>query len=346
MPPRHSPADLGLWPCLRHRLLRVWHPAWFQGEGRKRRYFEGWYFKIVSANGSRRYAIIPGLSLGSGPADAHAFIQVLDGLRGRAWYFRYPLEDFKYGRGRFALWLGGNYFDDHGLQLDLRGQGLQMQGAVRWNRTVPWPVAWLRPGVMGWYAFVPAMECYHGVLSMQHALTGALTVNGRLVDFGGGRGYWEKDWGTSFPAAWVWMQSNHFEAPETSFFCSVAKIPWLGRHFTGVIAGLWHAGQLHRFATYAGASITRLECSATRLALQILAQDRRLAVEVLRQSATVLAAPVRGDMRGHVRESLRASVHVRFSTGRDQEHTVFEGSGRIAGLEVQGDLAALRAEVA
>ncbi|MCW5857485.1 MAG: hypothetical protein KIS63_04285 [Caldilineales bacterium] len=26
----------------------------------------------------------------------------------------------------------------------------------------------------------------------------------------------EKDWGQSFPAAWVWMQTNHFGAAGTS----------------------------------------------------------------------------------------------------------------------------------
>lgn len=35
------------------------------------------------------------------------------------------------------------------------------------------------------------------------------------MDFSGGRGYIEKDWGQSFPAAWVWLQINYL--PDLSF---------------------------------------------------------------------------------------------------------------------------------
>jgi succinate dehydrogenase/fumarate reductase flavoprotein subunit len=48
-------------------------------------------------------------------------------------------------------------------------------------------------GTMGWYAFVPAMECYHGVLSFDHLLEGGLELNGQYIDYTGGRGYIEKD---------------------------------------------------------------------------------------------------------------------------------------------------------
>ena len=75
------------------------------------------------------------------------------------------------------------------------------------------------------------MECYHGVLSFDHAIHGALAVNGREHDFGRGRGYIEKDWGQAFPAAWVWFQTNHFSEPGVCLTASVAIIPWVGRAF-------------------------------------------------------------------------------------------------------------------
>ena len=28
------------------------------------------------------------------------------------------------------------------------------------------------PGIMGWYSFVPFMECKHGIVSINHDLTG------------------------------------------------------------------------------------------------------------------------------------------------------------------------------
>jgi hypothetical protein len=36
---------------------------------------------------------------------------------------------------------------------------------------------------MGWDAWLPGMECYHGVMSLDHAITGNLVINGRKTDF-------------------------------------------------------------------------------------------------------------------------------------------------------------------
>ncbi len=36
----------------------------------------------------------------------------------------------------------------------------------------------LDPGIMGWYKYVPFMQCYHGVVSLNHELKGQLRING------------------------------------------------------------------------------------------------------------------------------------------------------------------------
>ena len=53
---------------------------------------------------------------------------------------------------------------------------------------------------MGWFAWVPRMECYHGVLGFDHAVQGHIAVDGNTLDFNDGRGYIEKDWGYAFSA--------------------------------------------------------------------------------------------------------------------------------------------------
>ncbi len=92
---------------------------------------------------------------------------------------------------------------------------------------------------MGWYAFVPFMECYHAVIGFDHPLEGKININGNEIDFTGGRGYIEKDYGKSFPSYYIWMQSNHFETEEISVMASVAKIPWLGSSFDGFVVGFF-----------------------------------------------------------------------------------------------------------
>ena len=50
---------------------RIWNPASYQGGRARRRYFEGWYFKQVSADRSEAWSFIPGLSLGAGALPPH-----------------------------------------------------------------------------------------------------------------------------------------------------------------------------------------------------------------------------------------------------------------------------------
>jgi hypothetical protein len=198
------------------------------------------------------------------------------------------------------------------------------------------------PGVMGWFAWVPLMQTYHGVISLDHPIQGTLTVDGKSIDFRDGRGYIEKDWGRSFPDAWIWMQTNHFDQPGTSLTASVATIPWLGISFRGFIIGLWHEGALHRFATYTGAQIERLTIEEDEVDAAIVDRYHRLEITARGAAGGVLRGPTGADMAGRVPESLRATVMVRLSAlGKDGSHLIFEGSGRNAGLEVVGEISRL-----
>jgi hypothetical protein len=58
-----------------------------------------------------------------------------------------------------------------------------------------------------------------------------LTLDGKEESMNNGRGYTEKDHGSSFPSLWIWLQTNSFpQNPGTSVFASVARIstPFFG----------------------------------------------------------------------------------------------------------------------
>lgn len=315
-------------------------PACYHGEGQKAPYFEGWYFKMIDASGGQRYAVIPGITLSPGGPGPHSFVQVFDGVRGRAAYHRYPLDAFQAARRRFDVRVGPNRFSIDGIELDIPDGEIPIRGRVQHLGPAPWPVTLSSPGIMGWYAWVPRMECYHGVVSLDHGLAGSLEVEGRTVELDGGRGYIEKDWGKSFPSAWVWMQSNHFAEPGTSLVGSIAMIPWIGRSFRGFIVGLLHRGNLYRFATYTGAVTERLEIDADTVTWTIRDPLYRLALVARRSGTVELRGPSREDMGRRVPETLSAVLYARL-TARREGRLIFEGSGRYGGLEVAGDLARL-----
>lgn len=312
------------------------HPARYQGHGRRPPYFEGWYYKLVDAAEAHVYAIIPGVFLSDDAQEAHAFVQIFDGRGGHNTYHRYPRHAFEASREDFEVHIGPNRFTKEGLFLQIDVPERTVLGELHFADLTPWPATLLSPGIMGWYTWVPLMECYHGVISLDHGIEGALKIDGRPIDFGEGRGYIEKDWGQSFPAAWIWMQSNHFEQPGTSLTASIAVIPWLGSSFAGQIIGLWHEGALYRFATYTGARVEALAVDDDDVHWVVGDKHHRLEIRAQRSEGGILAGPTGADMGGRVPETLKASIEVGL-TRRDGQK-LFHGTGRHAGLEVAGDL--------
>lgn len=303
-----------------------------------RRYFEGWYFKHVDATQRKTIAVIPGVSYSADVATSHAFVQIVPS-RGEAHYFPFPIEQFSAdGDSPFSIRIGANTFSREGIVLDLHDAARHVTGEIHYEPWWPWPVTTFSPGIMGWYRFVPRMETYHGVLSMDHGLAGSLSVDGESVDFGGGRGYIEKDWGRSFPSSWIWAQSNSFTQPGVSVSVSVAKVPWMTSSFVGHIAGLLLDGELHRFATYTGARLTAIETGANEAHVTLADKHEELDIRLHGCEAHILKAPVLGAMESRAAESLGGTIDVTLRSLRGgRAGMAFTGSGTCAGIEVMND---------
>ncbi len=319
------------------------NPSAYHGHGKKPPFFEGWYFKVVDAGEEHRYSIIPGIFLSDDRQKQHAFVQLLDGVSGRTTYHAYPAEDFWAAEGRFDVRIGPNRFTADHLRLQIESPERSINGELRFNELTPWPVTLTAPGIMGWYAWVPFMETFHAVVSLDHRIGGALRIDGQPIDFTGGRGYTEKDWGKSFPEAWLWFQTNHFGEPGTSLTASVAIIPWLFRAFPGFIAGLWHEGRLYRFATYNGARIEALDIGDEQVRWTVREGRYRLEMRATRAEGGLLHAPTTVDMDRRIAETLEATVEVALYDLRESgRRPIFEGLGRCAGLEAAGELLRLQ----
>ena len=261
----------------------------------------------------------------------HSFIQMIDGTRGKTYYERFEFEAFKSHESAFEVSVGTNSFNDQRLSISLP----QINGEIRFADITPWPGHILAPGVMGWYSYVPMMQCYHGVVSVHHRLSGKLNYDGKEIDFDNGIGYIEKDWGTSFPKCWIWMQSNHFGDlnRKVSLMVSVAHIPWLGNYFVGYLVAFYLDDKLHQFSTYNGAKMkSRLE--GDQVILSFSKKNQTLDITATKGKTGTLISPISGEMVGKVNESLTAMIDIAFKINGK---TVFEGTGRNAGLEVAGE---------
>ena len=214
----------------------------------------------------------------------------------------------------------------------MNSENINLSGYVDYHNIIKYPRSLLSPGIMGWYSFVPYMECKHGIVSVNHELKGKIIFNGNSIDLNEGKGYIEKDWGTSFPEAWIWIQSNNFSNHETSFSFSLAKIPWLGRFFMGFISFLYLNRKFYLFSTYNKSVITDIEHDNTSITVTLKNNSAVLKARVVKNIFGELRAPASGDMSRRIKESIDSTIDL--SLHDNDGKLIYEDSGKRAGLEV------------
>lgn len=310
--------------------LRVYRPEVFQGNLKKKNYFEGWYYKHVSKDLSKVWSFIPGVSLST--KDQHSFIQVIDGISGQSEYVNYPLADFKWNNKKLYLKIGDSEFTEKWINLKIENENIKVAGRIDFHNITKYPKNLFSPGIMGWYSFIPFMECKHGVVSVIHDLSGSISLKKDMIDFNGGKGYIEKDWGSSFPESWLWIQANNFNDNSTSFNFSVAKIPWLGRFFIGFICFLYFNKKFYLFSTYNNSLITQMKHDSESVDLTMKSREMVLKVRVLKSLFSELRAPVSGDMSRRIKESIDSEVIL--SLYDKNLNLIYNDWSKRAGLEV------------
>lgn len=318
-------------------LSKIGKPEVFHGEKKKTNFFEGWFFKLVDKNEKNILAVIPGIYISKDKSKEHAFIQILDGKSHTSHYLKFNKDEFRFIKNKFHVFIGDSFFSENKIELDIQNEDIKLKGKLEFSDLNKWPVTLISPGIMGWYSYVPFMECNHGIISLNHKIDGKLFYQNNEIDFTGGKGYGEKDWGSSFPSAYIWIQSNHFNNESVSLTASIAKIPWLFSSFRGYIIGLLIDGKLYKFTTYNGAILHCLKIDDDSALFEISDKKYYLKVSVKRTEGGVLHGPYQNEMTQRVSESLNAKVKVEL-TDKAAEKIIFKDEGRNSGLDINGKL--------
>jgi len=313
------------------------NPEAFQGNLKKKTYFEGWYNKTIDATAEHIYAFIPTIALNRKGLTSHCAIQYFDAVNATAKYFKFPIDEFKnLSNKKYEISIEKNYFSSKGCHLDIDQQGYIIKGDLEYIDPIPWPKSFLQPGAMGWLSYIPFLETYHAVVSMNHKIHGKISINGERVNFENGKGYIEKDWGKSFPTAWIWTQSNHFSNENLSFMFSIAKVPFLGMKFNGFLSAIWYEGKFFKFATYTGAKVKSLDVNSDNI--QILVEDKKFSLyfEVTKKGieSISLKAPQEGIMSGRIAESINSKIRLKLFD-KKKKIIIIDDLGVNAGFEAK-----------
>lgn len=99
--------------------------------------------------------------------------------------------------------------------------------------------------------------------------------------------------------------------PDGALMLSVADIPMMGIHFTGMIGIILWRGKEYRIATYLGARVVKIRNKTVR----VIQGSLELEIRLLEASGRPLKAPSKGDMVRTIHESASCRVFYRFCIG-------------------------------
>ena len=213
----------------------------------------------------------------------------------------------------------------------MKNEQIYIYGVVEIQQITPIKKSILAPNIMGPFGYLNFMECYHGIVSMHHMLLGALNINQDKINFTEGKGYIEKDWGKSFPRAYVWLQSNHFKNEQTSLMFSFADIPFLGFYFKGLIANLYLNGKEYRFATYNFTKVVKEDIRGLSVHYQLKKGKYMLDIKATSKTQIDLASPKNGEMIERIKEGLSGQIEIMLYRNKQ---LIYEDVGHHAGIEI------------
>lgn len=318
-------------------LKKIRCPLLFQGNSKSKEYFEGWYYKQVSKDEKRVVCFIPGISLFSD--DVHSFIQYIfvsfdenNKKSVKTGYIRYAAEDFKFNNNPFIVRVGNNIFTESKASIKIQDDKISIEGILKLGAFTSINKSILTPNIMGCFAYIPKMECYHGIISMNHEVNGTVTINDEKIDFNGGKGYIEKDWGISFPKKYIWIQSNNFKNKNTSIFCSIADIPFMKKSFLGYICNLVVDEKEYRFATYNNSKLEVESVTSEKVTILLENSKARLKIEGNLKETGELIAPKLGKMQQVIKEESSGKVKIHLYDKKNGN--VYEDIGCMAGIEI------------
>ncbi len=295
-------------------------------------YFEGWYYKQIDASKNHLISFIPSVSFSKeGNASYLQVIyqnyqQLITDIK------KYPLSAFRASKQSLNVELAESSFSADGFQIDFSGSNLEIKGQLGFSNLSRLEYSLINPNIMGFFSYLPFMQCNHAVISMRHQLSGHLWINGEEIDFTNGTGYLEKDWGTSFPKTYLWLQCNNFNQSDSSLFFSSADIPFLFTNFRGFICNFVCEQKQYRFATYNGSTL-KLEIEDKKVFIKLANRQYQLIISAHSAEAKKLLAPLNGLMVNQIKEALKADIELELRDKKSNK-LIYKDDSSYAAMEI------------
>ncbi|MGL5041704.1 MAG: tocopherol cyclase family protein [Culicoidibacterales bacterium] len=309
----------------------------FHGGNKTRHFFEGWYLKMTNREQTETFALIPGIFYGEKASQNHCFLQVLHGSQVSYEYLSFPAATFSASSKDFDVQILENHFSKMLVDVNVKlSSNEKFSAKIKIAEQSYWPSTIVNPGSMGFFNYLPLMECYMQTVMMNGVIHGEITIGAKSINMDGGSIYIEKNWGRSFPKAWIWIQANQFLGKQkVSLSCSVGKVPLLGRVIDGFLIGLAIDEAFYTFRTNSLAKVA-LDLSFEIPIITVSNRTHQLIIEACapKNSFMLCKGPVQsGEMMPFVEETLQGKVAIRL-TNKQSGRVIYEGYSPQTGIEL------------
>lgn len=262
-------------------MIRLQTPhSGYHWDGKPRRFFEGWYFRITLPEPNHTFAFMysiedpqggqphsGGAAQILGPDDAYFCRTFPNTQLFWAWPETLGLGHWRQNPlGKSPGWLPAADFEtlipegyqvtatDHQGKLTDPGSG----ATVRWHyRTEP-VYGWGQPdqaqqSTAGWLSQWQIFEPGWQILMAHGRSSGWIEWQGQRYDFTDAPAYSEKNWGGSFPERWFWFNCNAFDGiPDLALTAGGGRRQVLAWMEEVAMVGLHYQGQFFEFVPWNG----------------------------------------------------------------------------------------------
>jgi hypothetical protein len=284
-------------------------------------YFEGWYLRIIDPSQQINRSIIFACTFAS--TDPHAFLQLFSYDDVKPQYIRYPVDSFRTEGER--IYIGENFISPTEIFIQ--------EADFECNFTISNPVTLSTQfGTQSAMSFVSyfKLQTNQEVVYLNAKLEGSMRVLNQDHNIKGTT-YIEKTYGHKFPPGHIWLQSAHFDVPDTYFSLSIGVVPLLGISTKGWFAVLRHDKDEYRFAIYNLAKLKITRSTKTDIELIITRGRFRLEVSAARTTWVNLVGPTDGAVMSEtVREAIDGTITLNLYYN---DQLVLNTKGTFAGVE-------------
>ena len=333
----------------------------YHWDQKTRNYFEGWYFRLTLPTINQTFAFMYSIEdpIG-GESNSGGAVQIL-GIDeaylcrtfpdvSQFWVSQDCLGLGHWGKSdslQYPQLLSPKEFATH-IQEGYQTTATLNQGCIydprsnrysRWEYQIEPRYGWGNPHIVqkataGWLSYFPIFDPGWQILMAHSFATGWIEWEGERYQFTGAPAYSEKNWGTSFPEKWFWVNCNSFTNQSDLAFTAagvIRQVLWC-QEAVGII-GIHYQGKFYEFASGNGEvkwqiqpwGEWRMEASNDNFTVTLVGTTDLL--------GTYVRTPTAKGLVFNCRDTTRGKLHLELShSGK----TILKADSGNAGLEIGG----------